>query len=80
MGNAAMLIALLLGGGISAALRVLQSWLRLRFLRHVYDRGGPVDPDVAGVALRSIDEVPLTRESHHAQLKINTQPQMSGSR
>jgi hypothetical protein len=59
VGNTAMLGALLLSGGVvSAALGALQSWLRLRFLRHVYDRGGPADLGVAGAAVRSIDGEP----------------------
>lgn len=49
-----MAVALVLGVGAGATLEVLQWWLRLRFLRHVYDRGGPADLRAAGAALKSI--------------------------
>jgi len=41
-----------------AALGLVQWWLRLKFLRYVYDRGGAADLDVASAALRSIDRRP----------------------
>ena len=39
-------------GGLSSAAVLVRYWLRLRFLRHVYDKGGAKDLAVAGRALR----------------------------
>jgi hypothetical protein len=58
VGNDATLGVLLLSAVGRPALEALQWWLRLRFLRHVYDRGGPADLRVAGTVLRSIDAQP----------------------
>lgn len=72
-----MLVALLLSGGVvSAALGVLQWWLRLRFLRHVYDRGGPADLSMAGVALRSIDGEPPHRSKASDRLSATYDKQL----
>ena len=52
-GGAGVPNVMLLGLAIAATsiLGVVSWWLRLRFLRHVYDRGGAEDLAVAGTAL-----------------------------
>ncbi len=39
------------GGSLVAAFATIRFWLRLRFLKHVYDRGGARDLRAAGSAL-----------------------------
>ncbi len=49
------LMLVLLAGAGASILGVASWWLRLRFLRHVYDHGGAADLAVASAALRSLN-------------------------
>lgn len=55
----------LLSGGVAVGLfATIRFWLRLRFLRHVYDHGGARDLQAAGSALHTPARLP---HPHDAQ-------------
>lgn len=49
------------GSGMLGLFTTIRYWLRLRFLRHVYDRGGAPDLRVAGSALHATARRPCRR-------------------